>query len=69
MPCGLWNAAQTFQRYMDEVCRGLEFVFVYIDDVLITSKNEEEHKKHLKLLSERLRDNGIFINSGKCTFG
>lgn len=34
---GLKNAANTFQRFMDEVTRGLDFVFAYIDDVLIAS--------------------------------
>ena len=40
MPFGLNNAAQTFQRLMDTVCRGLEFVFVYFDDILIFSRLE-----------------------------
>lgn len=69
MPFGLRNAAQTFQRFMDEVCRGLEFVFVYIDDVLIASKNEDEHIKHLNILFDRFKQHGILINPGKCTFG
>jgi hypothetical protein len=34
MPYGLRNAAQTLQRFMDEVCRDLDFVFVFIDDIL-----------------------------------
>ena len=37
MPFGLRNAAQSFQRFMDEVTRGLPFVFTYIDDLLIAS--------------------------------
>lgn len=47
MTFGLRNAAQTFQRFMDEVTRGLDFVFVYIDDILIASRNEKEHNQHL----------------------
>ncbi|CAB4026405.1 Hypothetical predicted protein, partial [Paramuricea clavata] len=43
MPFGLRNAAQTFQRFMDEVTRGLDFVYVYIDDILIASTNALEH--------------------------
>ncbi len=35
MPFGLRNAAQTFQRFIDEVFQGLEFVFTYIDDILV----------------------------------
>ena len=37
MQFGLRNAAQSFQRFMDNVYRGLNFVFVYIDDVLIAA--------------------------------
>ena len=43
MPFGLRNTAQTFQRFMDEVTRGLDSVFVYIDDILIASTNALEH--------------------------
>lgn len=69
MPFGLCNAAQTFQRFIDEVCRGLHFVFVYIDDVCVFSKSEEEHLEHLKILFERFKKYGIFINPSKCVFG
>ena len=37
LPLGLRNAAQAFQRLMDETCRGLSFVFAYIDDLLVAS--------------------------------
>ena len=42
-PFGHKNAAQAFQRLMDAVCRGLEFVFVYLDDILIASRDTAEH--------------------------
>ena len=48
MPFGLRNAAQTFQRLMDEIFRDLEFVAVYIDDILVFSESKEEHIQHLK---------------------
>lgn len=69
MPFGLRNAAQTFQRFMNEVCRGLDFLFVYIDDILVASKNENEHKEHLRLLFERLSQYGITINTSKSILG
>ena len=69
MPFGLRNAAQTFQRFMDEVTRGLNFVFVYIDDILVASKNEVEHRQHLRQLFERLDHHGITINANKSVFG
>lgn len=69
MPFGLRNAAQTFQRFMNVVTQGLDFVFVYIDDILIASKNEQEHMEHLKKLFERLDKFGLNIKISKCSFG
>nr|CDS27662.2 gag pol polyprotein [Hymenolepis microstoma] len=69
MPFGLRNAAQSFQRFMDQVFRGLDFVFTYIDDVLIASSNSEEHKQHLRQVFERLQQYGITVNPEKCKFG
>ena len=69
MPFGLRNAAQSFQRFMDEVTRGLAFVFVYIDDILIASTNALEHEVHLRLLFDRFRKYGVIINPAKSVFG
>ena len=69
MPFGLRNAAQTFQRFMNEVCKGLDFVFVYIDDILIFSKSPEEHKAHLEKLFERLAEYGLNVKPSKCLLG
>ena len=43
MPFGLRNAAQIFQRFINEVLQGLPFVYAYIDNLLIASSNPEEH--------------------------
>jgi len=56
MSFGLRNAAQTFQRFMDEVLRDFEFCYAYIDDILVASSSEEEHRDHLRALFERLRE-------------
>lgn len=69
MPFGLRNAAQTFQRFINEVFSGLDFIFVYLDDVLIASRDEEEHIQHLRLVFERLDDYGLNIKVSKCVFG
>ena len=69
MPFGLRNSAQTFQRFIDQVLRGLDFVFVYIDDILVASENQQEHTSHLQQVFERLADYGVTINPQKCVFG
>lgn len=66
---GLRNASQTFQRFIDQVTAGLDFVFAYIDDILIASENEEEHRIHLRTLFGCLQQYGIAINLNKCVFG
>ena len=48
MPFGLKNAAQTFQRLMDNVCRDLPFAYIYLDDILVASSSREEHIIHLR---------------------
>ncbi|CAG7719774.1 unnamed protein product [Allacma fusca] len=69
MPFGLRNAAQTFQRFMHELTRGLDFLFVYIDDIIVASSSESEHLKHLEILFKRLEEYGVTINVAKCCFG
>jgi hypothetical protein len=68
MSFGLRNAAQTFQRFMDDTLRSLDFCFAYLDDILIFSRSLEEHEKHLRILFTRLRSNGILINPTKYVF-
>ena len=69
MPFGLRNAAQSFQRFIDQVFRGLDFVYAYIDDVLIASSDPDEHKLHLRQVFQRLDQYGITANPEKCNFG
>ncbi|PIK60124.1 gag-pol polyprotein [Apostichopus japonicus] len=69
MPFGLRNAAQTFQRFIDEVTRGLPFCYVYIDDILIASESLDQHKQHMRQLLRRLHDYGVVINPAKCQYG
>ena len=68
MPFGLRNAAQTCQRFVHQICEGMDFVFPYIDDFLIASSNIEEHKKHLRQLFNRLNEFGVVLNPEKCEF-
>ena len=68
LPMGLKSAGNTFQRFMDEAMRGLDFVYIYIDDILIFSKDEDEHLKHLSLVFQRLDHYGFILNQDKCIF-
>ena len=65
---GLRNSGAAFQRLMDEVTRGLQFVYVYIDDILVFSRSADEHLHHLAQLFERLRYYGLVVNKDKCNF-
>lgn len=64
MTFGLQNAAQTFQRFIDEVLRGLEFCYGYLDDILVASRSEAEQ---LERLFTTLDKHGA--NPAKCQFG
>ena len=68
-PFGLRNAAQAFQCLMDTVCKGLTFVFLYLDDILVGSATADDHVSHIRTLFERLASHGLVINLSKCQFG
>lgn len=69
MSFGLRNAAQSFQRFIDEVTSGLEYCFAYIDDILVASVDEQEHIVHLRQLFQRFASYGVVLNHEKCCFG
>jgi len=53
MPFGLMNAGATFQRAMDIAFVGDKFVVIYLDDIIVFSKSDEEHLDHLKKTIEK----------------
>ena len=69
MPFGLKNAAQAFQRLMDTVGQGLDFIFIYLDDILVFSRSRQAHYAHLRQLFQRLHQHGLVVNVDKCQFG
>ena len=69
MPFGLRNAAQTFQRFIDQALHGLSFCYAYVDDLLIASTSPGEHHQHLHAVLDRLSQHGVVINPDKCVFG
>jgi len=69
MPFGLKNASQTFQRFINSIFQGMDFVFCYVDDILVASETQEQHETHLRLVFEKLQAAGIQVNAAKCNFG
>jgi hypothetical protein len=53
---------------MDRILAGLSFVFCYLDDIIIASRDKQEHLEHLREVISRLREVGLVINAEKCVF-
>ncbi|GJR78559.1 putative reverse transcriptase domain-containing protein [Tanacetum coccineum] len=70
MPFGLTNAPALFMDLMNHVCKPYlgKFVIVFIDDILIYSRNKEEHGKHLKTILNLLRSEKLYAKFSKCDF-
>ena len=67
---GLTNAPAYFMNLMNKVFMEFldKFVVVFIDDILVFSKNEEEHEEHLRLVLEKLREHQLYAKFSKCEF-
>ena len=68
LPYGVSSAPGIFQRLMENVLQDIPNVIVYIDDILLTGANEEEHLKTLSLVLDRLRKAGFRARKSKCQF-
>jgi len=66
MSFGLRNADKTFQRFMDEILKHLDFA--YIDDILVFSRFPHEHDQHFRILFIQLQNYGILLNHFKCDY-
>nr|ABD28305.1 RNA-directed DNA polymerase (Reverse transcriptase) [Medicago truncatula] len=70
MPFGVTNAPGVFMEYMNRIFHAFldRFVVVFIDDILIYSKTEEEHAEHLKIVLQVLKEKKLYAKLSKCEF-
>jgi hypothetical protein len=70
MSFGLTNALAYFMYHMNKVFMEYleKFVVVFIDDILVYSRSEEEHEEHLRLALQKLQENRLYAKLSKCEF-
>ncbi len=70
MPFGLSNSPAVFQALVNDVLRDMvdQFIYVYLDDILIFSSSLQEHVQHVRQVLQRLLENGLFVKAEKCNF-
>nr|XP_055073117.1 uncharacterized protein K02A2.6-like [Misgurnus anguillicaudatus] len=68
LPFGVSSAPSIFQRIMENIMKDLDVV-VYLDDLLVTGRTEQEHLLRLQAVLKRLQENGLRVKKSKCEFG
>ncbi|XP_056589597.1 uncharacterized protein K02A2.6-like [Triplophysa dalaica] len=68
LPFGVSSSPAIFQRTMEGVLKGISKVTVYLDDILLTGRDDQEHLSILEQVLERLEDCGLRLKRGKCKF-
>ena len=68
LPFGVSSSPGIYQRSMDDMLRGISGGCTYLDDLLIPGKNDNEHKKTLEAVLQRLSDAGARLKRAKCVF-
>ena len=70
MPFGMTNSPATFQHFIKDIFCDMAniFVIVYLDNILVFSNNEEDHKDHICQVLQRLWEHNLHAKLGKCTF-
>jgi hypothetical protein len=68
MPFGLTNAPAQFQAYINRALIGLVDItcIVYLDDILVFSKTEQEHIQHVQEVLQRLQEHKLYMHLNKC---
>jgi hypothetical protein len=67
-PFGVKSAPGIFQAIMDNMLAGLPFATAYQDDIVVVSRNLDEHRRHLHAVFDRINEYGFRVHLGKCSF-
>ncbi|XP_055354393.1 uncharacterized protein K02A2.6-like [Paramacrobiotus metropolitanus] len=68
LPFGVASGPSIFQQIIERILQGCEGVAVYIDDIIVTGKTDEEHQRNLEAVLERLEKYGLRVKLSKCRF-
>ena len=68
LPFGIASAPASYQKAMDTIFQGLPNLYIYMDDLLVFTKDQSEHEKIVSEVLKRLHDNGMAISLGKCVW-
>ena len=68
LPFGIASAPAVFQNLMDQILQGTEGTGCYLDDIIFTGKNDEDHLKNLSVVLSRLQKYGLRLKRSKCVF-
>ena len=68
LPFGVSSSPAIFQRTIEGVLQGIPHVAIFLDDILLTGRNDREHLHTLKVVLQRLQDAGLRLKRSKCTF-
>ena len=68
VPFGISSAPALFQKIMDTLLQGVPNTICYLDDILVTGKNDDEHLRNLEEVLRRLQQNGLRVKPAKCSF-
>lgn len=68
LPFGVSSSPAIFQRTIEGILQGIPHVTVYLDDILVSGRNEAEHLQNLAEVLRRLNDSGLRLKRSKCSF-
>ena len=68
MPFGVASGPSIFQQFIEGLLQGCEGVAIYLDDIIVTGSNDEDHLKNVENVLKRLEEAGVTVKQEKCSF-